>query len=155
MKQFVGLDFAFANNGIVILDEDCNILSEAIIVTKRPKIDEQRLVDIIDQLESFMDLDNTEMVCIEGLSYGSHGQAVSQLGAVHFLTRIFLWKKKINYKIIEPTVLKKFVTGKGQCKKDLILLKVYKKWGEEFDDNNLADAYSLARMAVEEYKNEK
>ena len=69
------------------------------------------------------------------------------------MTRIFLCKKNINYKVITPGTLKKFVTGKGQCKKDLILLKVYKKWGEEFDDNNLADAYSLARMAIEDFKN--
>jgi hypothetical protein len=29
-----------------------------------------------------------------------------------------------------------------------MLLNIYKKWGIEFRDNNIADAYSLARMAL-------
>ena len=152
MKQFVGLDFAYANNGVIILDEEAKILISTLIITKKPKSDEERLTELVEKLESYLDIENTEAVYIEGLSYGSKGQAVSQLGAAHFLTRIFLWKKQINYKIIEPTVLKKFVTGKGQCKKDLILLKVFKRFGVEFESNDLADAYSLARMALEDYK---
>ncbi len=34
-----------------------------------------------------------------------------------------------------------------------MLLKVYKKWGVEFEIDDLADAYGLARMALEEYNN--
>ena len=73
-----------------------------------------------------------------------------------YYLRIFLFKKKVNYKIIAPGTLKKFVCGKGKghAKKNLMLLKVYKNWGIEFDDDNLADAYSLARMALEDYKND-
>ena len=75
------------------------------------------------------------------------------MGAVHYLIRIFLFQNNIKHKIIAPTELKKFVTGKGQCKKDLILLNVFKKWGVEFDNSDLADAYGLARMALEDYNN--
>jgi len=32
------------------------------------------------------------------------------------------------------------------------LLKVFKKWGVEFSDSNLCDAYSLARMALDDYR---
>ena len=77
-----------------------------------------------------------------------------QMGALHYYLRIFFRKKNIEYKIIAPGTLKKFVTGDGRCKKDLILLKTYKKWGIEFSINDLADAYGLARMALEDYKNQ-
>jgi len=150
MKHFVGLDFAFANNGIVIIDEDANIITSEVIVSTPKKIDEERLFNLIVALGSYFEIGDIEMVCIEGLSYASKGQAVSQMGAAHFMTRIFLWENEIKYKVISPGSLKKFVTGKGNCKKDLILLKVYKKWGVEFEDDNLADAYSLARMALED-----
>lgn len=50
--------------------------------------------------------------------------------------------------IVPPTSLKKFVTGKGNAKKDSILLSVYKKWGIEFKDDNMADAYGLSRLAL-------
>ncbi len=66
-----------------------------------------------------------------------------------------MFKKNVNFKIIAPGTLKKFVTGDGRAKKDLMLLKVYKKWGVEFSDDNLADAYGLARHALEDYNNEK
>ena len=75
------------------------------------------------------------------------------MGALHFMVRIMLKKRGVDFKIIAPGTLKKFVTGDGRAKKDLMLLKVYKKWGVEFDNDNLADAYGLARMALEDFKN--
>ena len=48
---------------------------------------------------------------------------------------------------VPPTSLKKYVTGKGTgVQKNQILLHTYKKWGVEFDDDNAADSYGLARL---------
>ena len=33
-----------------------------------------------------------------------------------------------------------------------MLLKVFQKWGVEFSNDNLADAYSLARFALDSYQ---
>lgn len=152
MANFFGLDFAFANNGVVILDEDAEIIRQDIIKTTKKQTDEMRLIHIRDYVASAVK--DEDVVYIEGLSYGSVGLAKAQMSAVHYVIRLLLLEKGIKYKVIEPTVLKKFVTGKGQCKKNLILLKVFKKWGIEFDSDDLADAYSLARMALEDFKNE-
>jgi crossover junction endodeoxyribonuclease RuvC len=43
--------------------------------------------------------------------------------------------------------LKKYATGKGTAKKQEMLLQMYKRWGVEFNDDNAADAYALARLA--------
>ena len=67
---------------------------------------------------------------------------------------IILIQNDIKYKIVTPGELKKFITGKGQAKKDLILLNVFKRWGVEFDNSDLADAYGLSRMALEDFQNE-
>lgn len=151
MANFFGLDFAFANNGLVILDENAEIIRQDIIKTTNKQSDEMRLNHIRDYVASI--IKEGDIAYIEGLSYGSIGLAKAQMSAVHYVIRLLLMEKGIQYKIIEPTVLKKFVTGKGQCKKNLILLKVFKKWGIEFDSDDLADAYSLARMALEDFKN--
>lgn len=150
--KFTGLDFAYANNGIVQLDENATIIRQEVITTNARNTDEERLIKLRDHIKEIVS--PNDIVYIEGLSYSSQGQAKAQMGAVHYVIRIFLVENGINYKVIEPTVLKKFVTGKGQCKKDLILLNVFKKWGVEFDNSDLADAYGLARMALEDYKNE-
>ena len=43
-------------------------------------------------------------------------------------------------------MLKKYATGKGNCEKNLILLSVYKNFGQEFKSDDIADAYVLAHM---------
>jgi Holliday junction resolvasome RuvABC endonuclease subunit len=48
--------------------------------------------------------------------------------------------------IVPPTSLKKYVTGKGRVEKNQILLQVYKKWDVEFNNDNAADSYGLARI---------
>ena len=41
---------------------------------------------------------------------------------------------------------KKFITGKGNAPKEFMLMEVYKRFNEEFRDNNICDAYCLARV---------
>ena len=47
---------------------------------------------------------------------------------------------------VPPMTLKKFAAGKGNAKKQEMLLQIYKRWGVEFTDDNAADAYALARL---------
>jgi len=50
---------------------------------------------------------------------------------------------------IPPMTLKKYASGKGNAKKQEMLMQIYKRWGLEFNDDNAADAYALARLAGE------
>lgn len=50
--------------------------------------------------------------------------------------------------VVPPTSLKKFVTGKGNAKKNEMLLGVYKQWGVSFADDNQADAYALEQFGL-------
>lgn len=54
---------------------------------------------------------------------------------------------------IPPMTLKKYAAGKGNAKKQEMLLQIYKRWGLEFNDDNAADAYALARLATGVYIN--
>lgn len=91
-------------------------------------------------------------VAIEGYSHASKF-AQHKMGECGAATRIgvadTLGLKHYKTSVIEiaPTRLKKYVTGKGNSPKKVMLLNVYKKWDEEFTDDNLGDAYALARAA--------
>ncbi len=50
--------------------------------------------------------------------------------------------------IVPPTSLKKFVTGSGAGKKNVMIAHVYKRWGEMFSDDNQADAFALEKFGV-------
>lgn len=86
---------------------------------------------------------NIDRVVIEGYSFASR-HAIVTMAEVGTVIRYFLYQEGYEYREVAPPSLKKFVTGKGNCKKDLILLNVYKNWGFETDNDNVADAFSLA-----------
>ncbi len=48
---------------------------------------------------------------------------------------------------IPPMTLKKYAAGKGNAKKQEMLMQIFKRWGLEFNDDNAADSYALARLA--------
>ena len=152
-RFFVGIDPSFNSTGIIILDQDGKIIEELNFSLKKYTEIEEKLINFEKTISFIPSMVRLQSVYIEGPAYMASGQYVLQMGALHYLLRLFLYKYKINYKVIAPGTLKKFVTGKGNAKNDLILLKVYKKWGVEFEVDDLADAYGLARMALEEYKN--
>ncbi len=152
---FVGLDPSINATGVVILDDCANIIEQRSFSIKDPNgIFEKSLIAYEKEISFIHKILNLGSVYIEGPAYQAAGQAILQMGAIHFCTRVSLYKKRVNYKVIAPGTLKKFVTGKGNSKKDVMLLKTYKKWGVEFTDNNICDAYGLARMALEDFKND-
>jgi crossover junction endodeoxyribonuclease RuvC len=149
--MFVGMDPSYNGFAIVVIDKDANIIEQKLMSSESEKEVEERIIELEKGFEFIPNIICLHSVFVEGPSYSSNGAFQLQMGALHFFLRIFLFKNHVHYKIIAPGSLKKFVADTGNAKKELMLLNVYKKWGVEFKDNNLADAYGLARMALEEY----
>jgi crossover junction endodeoxyribonuclease RuvC len=63
------------------------------------------------------------------------------------LIRAELIRNGYTYIDVPPTSVKKFATGKGNTKKDEMVLPIYKKWGFEHASDNVRDAFVLAQMA--------
>jgi len=156
LDLFVGIDPSFSGTGLIILDENTEIISRVLISTKKKDelYDvERRMIEVENQLKFILDYSHLiRGIFIEEISFGSKGQASEQLAALNYHIRIFLYNNKLHFKTISPMGLKKWATGKGNCKKDLMLLKCYKRFGIEFEDDNLCDAYLLARMCFETFK---
>jgi len=149
--KFVGLDPSYNGFAIIVLDKDAKILEQKLLKSDTDKEAEDRIIQLEKDFEFISNILGLHSVYLEGPSYSSSGAFVLQMGALHYYIRIFLRKINTNYKVVAPGTLKKFITGDGRAKKDLILLKTYKKWEVEFSDHNLADAYGLARFALEDY----
>ena len=89
-------------------------------------------------------------VAMEGTVVASHSASI--LGELSAVVRLVLFDffSDLDCKYpakIPPMSLKRYVTGKGNSKKQEMLLYVYKKWGITFEDDNAADSYSLSRLA--------
>ncbi|GAG13860.1 unnamed protein product, partial [marine sediment metagenome] len=60
-------------------------------------------------------------------------------------------KSNLTVNFIPPIWVKMWVTGKAKADKAVIMKAVLKKWGQDFETNDEADAYILARIAREVY----
>lgn len=128
----------------MVLDKKGNILVEKEITGEGNK-DPKRMMTLVENVVS--ELQENDVICIEGFSYGSRGKGISfQFGLGHAL-RIEMFKQKHNYTDVAPSQVKKFATGKGNASKDNMILPIYKKWNYENDSDNIRDAYVLAQIA--------
>ena len=113
----------------------------------------ERLIEIRSKLDSMIMIEATDLVVLEGYSYCSVGLTY-QIGELGGIIRVRLKELGIsetrgNLLIVPPTKLKKFVTGKGNSKKDELMMRVLKRWGYESKNNDVADAYSLMRYGLD------
>jgi Holliday junction resolvasome RuvABC endonuclease subunit len=122
----------------------------------------QRLNDIHDWFYGTLsDLHRNGNVVVNVAMEGTvlQSQAASILGELAGIVKMDLYtffdaRVKPNCSLplqIPPMTLKKYATGKGTAKKQEMLLQIYKRWGVEFNDDNAADAYALARLAADAY----
>ena len=78
--------------------------------------------------------------------FGFASQSGFAMGGLGWLVRWHLWKAGIPYICVAPTRLKKFATGKGNADKSVVLKEVYKRWGFDTENHNIADAFVLMQI---------
>lgn len=141
--RYVGIDPS-TKTGLAIIDKQGNVINTQDVATK-VKEDPQRFSDIAEKIMD--ELEPNDIITIEGFSYGSKGKGVSFQYGLGWIIRHMLLEKGFNYKEVPPTSVKKFATGKGNTKKDEMVLPIFKKWGFEHSSDNVRDAFVLAQMA--------
>ena len=151
---YIGIDPGVKNCALVAWSP-----TEGLLATWKPKgrmptgvMRLQRLkLDIANELTKLVKQGRIAKIAMEGYSmYERYGQHASgEVGGVIKLTLlIFFTTRPQGFPVlVAPQQLKKFATGNGNSKKELITKEVLKRWGEDFDDANLAEAYVLARVA--------
>jgi crossover junction endodeoxyribonuclease RuvC len=142
MVRYIGLDPS-TKTGLVIMGEDGKVHEQREITTKE-KSDPKRFMIISDSV--VQELCDGDKVVVEGFSYGSKGKGVSTQYGIGWAIRTDLVTNKIPYIEVPPTTLKKFATGKGNVKKEDMILPIYKRYGYENDSDNIRDAFILAQI---------
>jgi crossover junction endodeoxyribonuclease RuvC len=142
--RYIGIDTS-TKTGFVILNEHGVPVVQKEIKPKSDS-DPQRFIEIAEEIMSHL-IRRDEPICIEGFSYGSTGKGVSTQYGLGWMIRAMLVKNGFTYYEVAPGALKKFATGKGNTKKDEMVLPIYKRWGFEHSSDNVRDAYVLAQIA--------
>ena len=83
---------------------------------------------------------------IEGYAFASQSAGHHEIVELGAMLRCYLIDNVDNVIEVAPTSLKKFVTGKGNAKKDTMIAHVRDKWGMLFETSDEADAYGLVKL---------
>ncbi|MET9120009.1 hypothetical protein [Streptomyces sp. NPDC004528] len=157
MTVCLGIDQSYSGLAMVAYDTDSGAHLDRLTAYPATKYDTQSdRLDIIQtdiglHVRHMQDsLGRIDVVAMEGYAAGAKfgRELAGELGgAVKLALLDVLYKPSCYPLIVAPTKLKKYTTGKGTAAKNEMLLSVYKRWGVTYSDDNLADAYSLARAA--------
>ncbi len=149
---FLGLDLSLNASGVVLINEDYTIIKELVISEKykgtdRLFLNEKQLLDFISGYEK-----NIKLTCIESPAFKAEGNLVD-LGKWAGCVELALYKLGIKNIWASPSQGKKYASGKydKNSSKAVIIKNVYKNFNEDFDNDNLCDAYVLARIAHDFY----
>jgi Holliday junction resolvasome RuvABC endonuclease subunit len=157
----IGIDQSLTGFALTVMSV-ANPTQHLTWVYKSPYFGIERLVDIRQWLNDHLNYIDEELeltiddVAMEGTVLQS--QAALVLGELSACVRLAIYDYFDDYRKcplkVPPMTLKKYAAGKGNAKKQEMLLQIYKRWGLEFNDDNAADAYALARLASKAHINE-
>jgi crossover junction endodeoxyribonuclease RuvC len=147
-KRILGLDLSLTGTGWVLWTSDYTWDSG--LIDTDGMSDLTRMDHILTEISNKIPVNELKqsdtLVVMEDFYFASKGASLFQIAGLGFLIRHWLWKHDVQFVLVPPTVLKKFVGGAGNIDKNLMLLKTYKLWGQEFSDDNICDAYGLSRI---------
>jgi crossover junction endodeoxyribonuclease RuvC len=139
--RFIGLDPS-TKTGFVALDEHGTVLKQKEL-TGVGTVDPKRMITMIDDI--MVHTKSEDVICIEGFGFAS--QRAIQLGGIGWGIRMGLTRRGLSYIEAAPSQLKKFASGKGNLKKDLLAVHIFKNFDFEHRSDNVRDAYVLAQIA--------
>jgi crossover junction endodeoxyribonuclease RuvC len=140
--KILGLDLSIVNTGYSFGTKE----TTGSIQTKKIGLDNLlRIIHIRDFIRDLVIKEKPDVVVIEDFAFGARGMGLFQIAGLGWVVRTALKDLGTKFELIPPSVLKKFITGKGNADKELMLLKAYKKFGVEFEQNDECDAFCLVK----------
>jgi crossover junction endodeoxyribonuclease RuvC len=103
----------------------------------------ERLDAITNAVMSHVMTGYTELVAIEGYAYSMANQA-HQMGELGGCVRLALWRSMIPTVVVPPALIKMYATGKGNAKKDEVLVAGVRYLGLECGNDEMDAAWLRA-----------
>ena len=152
--MIIGIDASLSCTAVVVIGDDGNVDTSEAIKSKYSKDRFKRYSLLCEGI--FRWITHDDSVYIEGYSYGSKGKGVSSMYEFGGILRYKLWSLKVDYTEVPPTVIKKFVTGKGNANKTQVMKCLIQRYGADFGTDDEYDAYGVALVGhALEGKNDK
>lgn len=155
--KVLGLDLSLTSTGYVILQwprasehPDLTPWWVSRSGAIRPKsVGVERLAQISTEVcqlayEGFMPVD---AVWIEEYAFSRHDAHAHATGELHGVVLLDLYRAGMPVHKVGITTWRKRVTGRGNIKKDEVRVELYKRYGIEFPNTDIAEAFGVAMHA--------
>jgi crossover junction endodeoxyribonuclease RuvC len=147
IMKIIGLDMSLACSGVAVVRGGTVTLHTVKSDPDKRLPDAVRFSNICDGIFKITELAADDIVFIEQYAYGANGQItrIAELGGI-LRYRMFI-ERGLGYERlfeVSPSTLKKFITGKGNVPKAIVVKELFKRYGFDTNDDNEADACTLA-----------
>lgn len=145
MIRVLGLDIS-TQTGVAVVDFGRSLIhAEEICFKKSTGLERCGLIAgrVGEVIEQF----SPTFAVIENYGFGN-SNTLATLVEIGTVVRYFLYQEGFPFMLVAPTGMKRFVAGAGNATKDMVMMKVYKRWGIEPATNNIADAIGLAMFGL-------
>lgn len=146
----LGIDLSLTSTGLAIVEdndlEELKIIKTTTVPTKASEDWEKRRQRIKDKVVKWAE--DIPIIGLENYSFGSryNREIAGEIGGI---CRLSLYENHgvDNPILVAPTQAKKFVTGKGNAKKEKVKERLEKFYGTEFETDDESDAVAIALVA--------
>lgn len=165
MSSILGIDLSLTGTGLALIT-DKNVEFPASTVTvpvprliRQPPRTGQRLwtTRLTTTFEGFYRwrfilghvlnwCSRADAVMIEGYSFGSHSSHTRAIAEIGGIVRYHIIEAGMVPIEVPPTMLKKFLTEKGNSDKSICLKECLRRYAFNVDDHNIVDAFTLAKI---------
>ncbi len=150
MSRVLSFDLSLTNSGWC-LAVDGAIREHGLIPGKCDGV--ARLIHNRNRICELVDIDRPDLIIFEDLAWSKNEAFAKENAGLAYIIRAELVTDKIPYVVAAANQLKKFCCGSGgsaktPVKKEQVMKDLYKRFGHDVNDNNIADAIVLAYIGM-------
>lgn len=157
--SILAIDQSYTSSGVVVLTDEGELETFHLHSSDSEQDPFYRAWHIAQHIVTVATENQVRFVALEGLAYAKAGDSTRDLAGLQFvITCMLRYVHGYHVEIIYPTTIKKFATGRGNCKKEEMIDFLPQDVKDRFDQYgvkkttgllDLSDAYWLGRVANE------
>lgn len=140
----IGIDPSLNGTGIAFYDIFGDVITKRITVKKFRGV--HRLRYVRDKVKEY--IKGRDVAVYEDYAFSAKGQAVFQTAELGGVLKTLCYEEGVDVLLVPPSVLKLFITGKGNANKDVMAAAVLEKYGASLDSDDEVDAYALLKLGT-------
>lgn len=164
---FIGIDLALSSTAFYIKDLDDHSTNYYYMVPYKKKQNDPHQVLLPDRskhhneylyeferLQTYINFllnklfvlykkQDIKIIAVEGLSNGSISRKKNEIGFMHYMVTYMLHINNFNVLVIPPTVMKKYITGKGNAKKEKVYEVIKDRYNLDIKPSRKSALYDI------------